>query len=514
MKIHTTLIVIATLCLGIFLFQKSQVKELDQQENQLQQQLQAKASSTSPKAALPTAESSGQDQEKREFCEKLRTKMYERLEFGLRHMKSKPEEPVYANKEYIARGTEIEADFSGLTAQDFLQVIRPEPFNVGVGEDKVNLRPQLINHAARMLSHQNPREGVLFYNEFAEEFKDSEVFSQWPDGAFRKWSLNSPQEAYAWYVEEIAAGNRNLESFREQASLAKAFEDPAGELERLLKLEDPQELADAFTPMINFHLKRADLASHQRLLSALKLTQKKQPNFEPLKDFWMYYHGLEGLLVSELFETATQFMAKNFTPGEMNNFSRNLHDHEISEPAKWASWVMENGDKEAYERFLLSWGKKDPEAVEAEWLGTQPEGPLRTTLSKNHHNQLAGKPSPFAKSDSIKPSVTKENKPTGSAGPTLGTRAPHQPRIFRPTSKSSSHGHRELRRTHSHSPVKTKITLILLGAIAVAIFRSQGDQLEKLVQEQRDLKHSLAGKASSSNPSEGIRSKVTFTSKA
>ena len=407
MKIKLSLILIGAICLCIFFFQKSRVKELNQERSDLQRQLQTKASSSpdAPQANLPL-----RDDKKRKQCEELRAKIYERLEFGLRHMKSKPEEPVYANRDYIAKGAEIEADFSGLTAQDFLQVIRPEPFNVKVGKDKVNLRPQLINHAARMLGQHNPREGVLFYNEFAEEFKDSEVFSKWPHGAFRQWALNSPQEAYAWYVEEIAAGNRNLKSLEEKASSAKAFIDPAGELEKILNITDPQEAADASSPLLEAFLQRADLPSQQRLLTALKEAQLKHPNSEALNWFWWdYFYQLVEILKSEHFEIATQFIAQNFTPEEMNSFGYNLYSGirsaDPTEPAKWASWVMKNCERECCERFLLSWGKKDPEAVE-EWLGTQPEGPLKTTLLKNHNDQLAGKPSPFAEADSMKPSVT------------------------------------------------------------------------------------------------------------
>ena len=410
MKIKTSLILVGVIAISFFIFQKIQVGELNRAQKTLQQKLQTKEESTLPRAKAQSSNSSGLSKRMSKRYQTLRAELVERAELAARLTRSNPDEPVYANQEYIALGDEIVTGFFGLTAQDVMQIIGSEPFYLQLGEDKIDLRPDVISYASRVLSQQDPKEGVFLYNEFAGEFKYPKDFSAGLRAAFQGWSITFHEEAYAWYVEELAAGNSNLRPLTDLALSLEVLRDPSEELEKISNIKDSQEAADASSPLLSAFLQRADLANQQRLLTALKQAQKKHPDSEALDWFRQdYFYHLWEILKSEHFEIATQFMAQNFTPEEMNSFGYNLYSGirsaDPAEPAKWASWVVKNCDHEACERFLLAWGKKDPEAVE-EWLKTQPESPLKTTLSKNHHNQLAGKPSPFAKADSMKPSVT------------------------------------------------------------------------------------------------------------
>ncbi|MGJ8725108.1 MAG: hypothetical protein ACSHYB_11170 [Roseibacillus sp.] len=415
MKFKITLLTTAIIGIAIYLFQGAQVEELNRKQAELQRKLQTRASLASSKTEAGTSRFTRPKNDTSQRYGKLRATMIKRLKLRLKLEKENPEGnilSVQGNDKYGALSAEIRTELSDLTAEDLLQVIPSEPLYFKLVEDEVDVRHYFIGLTVHELAAINPKEGVLLFSEFAEEFRDTKKsrYTQWPVYAFRRWSIASPEEAYAWYQQQLAAGKPNLEPLKDVASKIQTFKNPRGELERILKIEDSQEREKARDAMIDYFFERADLSGHGRLLSALKLEQKKHPDSEFLSDSKMsYFVDLGEILVSEYFKTATQFVASKFTPGEKNTFAynlqSNLHNVNISEPAKWASWISENGDQEACERFLLAWGKKDPEAVEI-WLRTQSNGSLKAALSKIHQDQLAEKPSPFAEADAILPTVT------------------------------------------------------------------------------------------------------------
>ena len=385
MKINLTFVTIGIALALVFFVQKSQVKELNQEQGELHQSL-AKKRNTSHFSQESALQKSIPQQQTGKNLEKAAELLSQFMNSSFQ-----VQEPYS-----LQQGQELSAQlfdsFIGLSHQDVLSIIPNGPYDFSKLEDnEENLDPKLgiVAMSTVMLAEQNPKEAILLIREIISESTNHGILDGTKASAFQKWSRSSPEEALAWYEQEKATGATDLKDLETFILAAKALINPEEALKIALQNEEPQALNSALQSL-QYNIK--DLAGHRLLLEQLNTAHKTQPELTTLTEFRAnYLRSLnQELIHSEHYEDAVEFVAKNYSPEEQKTFAGRIsRTRSLAEPKKWADWLLEHGDQKETSNFVAStWGTNDPEAA-ATWLEQQPEGVMKQKIVIEYAFQLA-----------------------------------------------------------------------------------------------------------------------------
>lgn len=371
----------------VFFSQKSQVKELKQEQDELHQSF-AEKISTEHSRQEPVPPKFVPSQPVGNDLEKISEQLSRFMDFSIINPDRIDPDSLQQRQEIQ---TKLLASFAGLSHQEVFSIIPNGPYDFDEFEDEdENIDPKMgtVVFAILLLTEQNPKEALLLIREVEEQSQSHEDITSMKVDAFRKWSKSFPQESLAWYEEEQAAGAADLENFEHLVLSAKAVMNPKDAIDLALNRENPKEIKSA---LYSLQSNIKDLAGHRLLLSQLNEAQKAHSDFTPLTEFrTSYLHGLNRELTEEHYEDAVKFVSENYTPEERSAFAEQIYRMgDLPEPAKWATWLSKNGGEKAYSNFVgFTWGKRDPEAV-GKWLNQQPESTTKQNMVRQYAFHLA-----------------------------------------------------------------------------------------------------------------------------
>ena len=391
MKTKITLILLGAIAVVIFRSQGHQLEKLGQEQRDLKHSLARKASSSNPSEGIRSTKSLSPQKPRPIQVDQVREKLTRSYEiFGQQHLERKLDsDTIREAKELRA---ELTIAYSKMNHQEMLRIIPPGPYDFDklftITNGQVELEMGTAYNAIIDFTRQNPMEAVFLLREIGSQLKSKERLAILRRDAFAKWIRSSPEEAIAWYEQELVEGATDLEDFEAPVLGAKLRKNPEEIIVKINNAEDAKVLEESLSTLQGI---TKDLADHRRMLPLVNSSVAHHPDAHDIEVYRVnYLSGLNRVLINDYFEDATQFIAENFTPENREQFISDIcTDDSLPNPERWASWLVEFGDQKANTRYLAKeWGMKDPEAAVA-WLNRQPQSSLKEHLRAEFASQLA-----------------------------------------------------------------------------------------------------------------------------
>lgn len=239
-------------------------------------------------------------------------------------------------------------------------------------------RMEIIGFSIMTLANDHPEAALALFIESTDLFKEDGMSERLVSSSLARWAMDDPMAAVEWVRKNSAKFPDLITDEAKQALIAgTAKQDPKLAFRLIGDLgikEMNRSISDIVMAARTSGERTATLAALREHLATLPGGKVGNESQSAIQLFALN-------TAHESFAARTKWIAEsNFTPEELQSYSRGLSNLDSEENGKWVEWIGENlpPDKAANDisNLVRNWTRKDYQAA-GKWLNTAAEGPTK-----------------------------------------------------------------------------------------------------------------------------------------